>query len=565
MKGSVRMRGAVQSFSFLLMLMAPVFLCAQMPQQKPPSSLSASISSEICSALEAGDASFRIDSWTETTEAGEELRRFYTDAQCRPVWSNGQGVEAQALYLLHAIQQAEGEGLESSDPVYNLASIWSLMGLIKSDVSYKNNPAVLAQLDILLTDAYLMLGKHLYHGVLSREDAPERWKIAAKKPLDMGKRLRQALWENTLYESLEQLSPSLQGYQALKKTLLRYIGIKEAGGWKRIESFTVDPREVEHYFLNDLKERLRAEGDLSAEDDSAEGYQRAVMNFQQRHGIKADGKVGSETLSKLNISVEEKIAAIRLNMERWRWMPENMDGLYVSVNIPDFSLSVINDDMTVMNMRAILGKEERPTTIFNAKMTYIVVNPYWRVPKTILREDIIPKVRKNIRYLKKERLRIFKYADESGQRAISPSSINWKNADADTFPYYIRQDAGGKNVLGRLKFIFPNPYDIYIHDTPDKHLFERPERIFSSGCIRIEEPIRLANYLLENDGNDANIADLIARGKNKNVYLSKPVKVYINYWTAWEEEEAGTVHFRNDLYGYDRELAEILGWNMEAR
>jgi murein L,D-transpeptidase YcbB/YkuD len=213
-------------------------------------------------------------------------------------------------------------------------------------------------------------------------------------------------------------------------------------------------------------------------------------------------------------------------------------------------------------MRAIVGRAERPTPIFSAGMNTIVVNPYWRVPKTILQEDIIPEMRKNIRYLKKERIRIFKQGDESGKRAINPASINWKKANADTFPYYLRQDAGAKNSLGRLKFLFPNSHDVYIHDTPYKNLFEKRTRSFSSGCIRIEEPVILANYLLENDGKDVDITALMRGRANKNIFFSNPVKVYLDYWTVWTEDN-GTVHFREDIYGHDGELAEILGWNRE--
>lgn len=518
------------------------------------------VNAEICRALQ--DTEFQIGPLSETTSAGEELKRFYADVQCRRIWSDEKGISYRALLVINAIKQAAGDGLESFDPAYNLEAIIILTNMISADPSFKKNPVVLAQLDILLTDAYLMLGKHLYSGIVPLSERPRMWKMTPKKPIDMPLTLRQALQNNTLLESLGRLAPSYPEYSALKNILVHYIRIQEAGGWKTIESASSEPKEIERTLGEEIKERLRAEGDLSGEDDSIEGYRDALKNFQKRHGIHPDGKVGNTTLSKLNISVEEKILAVRLNLERWRWMPEKMEDAYIAVNIPDFSLSVVDNNATRIKMRAILGKEERETPIFSAEMRYFVVNPYWYVPSTIFREDVLPKVREDIRYLKKERIRVFKQGDESGKNEINPASINWKNVSTAAFPYLLRQDPGPKNVLGQIKFIFPNPYDIYIHDTPNKYLFEKPERSFSSGCIRIEEPAKLANYLSESAGNrgdDTNISDVLARGKNKKVSLIKPVKVYVNYWTVFTDGE-GRGNFRDDVYGHDGELADILGW-----
>jgi len=525
---------------------------------KSEDSLTTAVAAEICRALEGGNTSFQVASWIETTESGEELLRMYGDTQCRPLWINEEGIDHQALYMIHAVKHSADDGLDIYDPAYNLESILSLMGEIESDTAPDNKLEILAQLDILLSDAYMMVGKHLYNGVLPRDRASLKWAITVKKPLDFPRRLREALLKNTLLESLDQLAPSSYPYQALKRILEKYHQIEEHGGWK-----TIEPLYPKGYPVEEIKERLRAEGDLSMDENSVEEYHNALIHFQKRHGIKADGIVGIKTLSKLNIPVEEKIETVRLNMERWRWMPQNIDSSHIAVNLPDFSLSLIYDGTAVMNMSAIIGKEERPTPIFNANMTNIVVNPYWRVPNTILQEDVIPSMGKDIRYLKKNKIRIFKYTDQKGKEEINPASIDWENVSAETFPYFLRQDSGWKNVLGHLKFMFPNPYDIYIHDTPEKYLFEKDHRAFSSGCIRIEEPDLLAEYLLAtNDSavsDEQNITEVIESGKTQKIPLLKPMRVYINYWTVWEDEE-GTVQFRDDIYGYDRELAEALGW-----
>lgn len=566
---SMRKGKIVQVLALFLIFLSTPYVWADLADTsilKPTTSLSASVRTEICRALDEGSASFRIGSRTETTAAGEDLLQFYKKTQCNPVWSNEKNINSQAILLIYAIKSSSGDGLNIYDPIYNFKSILALMDLIRSDASSKNNPIVFAQLDILLTDAYMMLGKHLYYGLLPREAVPEKWSIAKKASLDIGLRLEKALQEKNVQASLEQLSPSSQGYKSLKKTMVKYLKIEESGGWKQLTTTYPNTNNIEPYFVDELKERLRVEGDLSADKNSSETYLNAVKNFQKRHGIQPDGNLGNETLSKLNSTVEEKITAIRLNMERWRWIPEKRENSYISVNIPDFSLSVINDDKTVLRMKAIVGKEGRETPIINADMKTIVVNPYWRVPITILREDIIPKVRKDVRYLKKERIKIFKNGDYPEKKAINPLKINWKKANANTFPYFLRQDPGIKNVLGHLKFIFPNPDDIYIHDTPVKSLFEKNIRTFSSGCIRIQEPIKLARYLLKNDGNIwgyRNIDTLIARRSNKNIPLSKSVKVRISYWTVWVDDD-GIANFRDDVYGYDEDLAEILGWRQDT-
>ncbi|MCX6074260.1 MAG: L,D-transpeptidase family protein [Campylobacterales bacterium] len=501
------------SLLVFLMFLSSSYLGAdksEMQNVNPPSILLDSVGAEICNSLDKGLASFQIGLSIEKMASRDELFKFYKNRECHPAWSDENGVNVQAISLIYAINHSNEDGLNRDDPVYNLKNILAGMEIIKSNSSAKRNPVVWAQLDILLTDAYFMLGKHFYYGLLPRETVIKKWFIPKKKPINLGLRLENALREKNIQASLEQLSPSHPAYKALKKLMIEYRKIESEIGLKEINSSTPS----------------------------------------------------SDEAVKLKSEVEEKISTIRLNMERWRWMPDENDSFYVLVNIPDFSLSAIKDDKTVLRMKAVVGKEKRHTPILNANMKYIVVNPYWNVPTTILREDIFPKVRKDIRYLKKEKIRIFKQNDSANKREISPYSINWKKANADSFSYRLRQDSGVKNALGRLKFIFPNSSDIYIHDTPSKYLFDKEVRTFSSGCIRIQEPVEFAQYLLKNDNNvwgDKDITALINNGSNKYIFLSKPVKVRIHYWTVWVDDD-GVANFRDDVYGYDRDLAKILGW-----
>lgn len=514
--------------------------------------MSTLVSAQICRILSDKSLLFEPDS---------ELLKFYKEGQCRPVWSSENTIDTQAIYLIYSIKDARKDGLDIYTPAYHFRKILELVNFTKPDSLVKNDSVVLAQLDILLTDAYLTFGKHLSNGLIPNEAIAGVWKNAKHVFIDMKSRLRQALRDKTVKESLQELTPSSHEYEALRTIMEKYLKIEEMGGWKTIEPIGRNDEGDDQYSSDDLRERLRAEGDLAVDEHSNEAYEDALKNFQSRHGIDADGIVGAKTIAKMNISVAEKITAIRLNLEKWRWMPEEK-GIYISVNIPDFSLSVMEDSYTVLKMKAILGKEARQTPIFSSHMKYIVVNPYWRVPRTILREDIIPKVQKDIRYLKKERIRVFKADNKTGIREINPKNINWKKVNANAFPYLLRQDPGRKNVLGRLKFMFPNTYDIYIHDTPVKSLFDKEERLFSSGCIRIEEPLVLFRYLMYNDANTdyENIIDLIARGANKTIMLRNSIKVRIDYWTVWVDEK-GMAQFRDDIYGHDNDLRGILGWH----
>ncbi len=506
---------------------------------------------EICRLLKKGrDGEVDFLSQPEA----ERLLKLYSANSCLPFWSHENGLNPQAYSLISMIQNSARHGLNGYDPAYHLDTLISLTNAQRSKI--QNTAFNMAQTDVLLSSAYMNFGRDLYYGILPRSEISERWKLPAKKGIDVKQYLRRGLEESDVGDSLERLAPQSDGYRELGELLIRYLRIEEAGGWGIIEP-QYDEDGKESYPREAITERLRFEGDMN--DESEEGYINAIKSFQRRHGIKADGIVGSETITKMNIPVAEKIAAIRLNMERWRWLGDAMDGTYITVNIPDYSLSVVDNNHREFEMKAILGKEERPTSIFNAEMKTIVVNPYWRVPNTILREDFLPKIRQDSGFLKKKGLRIFRITDPNGEQEIDPSMIDWKHLNLQTFPYYLRQDRGNTNVLGHLKFLFPNPYDIYIHDTVDKHLFGKKERLFSSGCIRIESPIKLAEYLLKHDGSDANVSELIEEGENKNIALSKPVKVFINYWTVWVDEE-GKANFRDDLYGYDRELSEILGW-----
>jgi murein L,D-transpeptidase YcbB/YkuD len=312
-----------------------------------------------------------------------------------------------------------------------------------------------------------------------------------------------------------------------------------------------------------LRTRLIVGGDLGQElnnngDSFDNALEQAVREFQRRHGLEVDGIVGPATLEALDVSVEERVRQIELNMERWRLLPQDLGQRYVLINIPNFELDVVENGKTVMSMRAVVGRPYRHTPVFSARMTYLVLSPYWNIPPGIAIEDVLPLIRKDPNYLAKHNIKVFQgWGAET--KEINPKTVDWTRVSAKNFKYRFRQEPGPQNPLGRVKFMFPNEFNVYIHDTPSQELFTKTERCFSSGCIRIEKPIELAEYVLRGDPEwtREKILAEIEKWVEQVVHLPEPIPVHVLYWTAWVDEN-GTIQFRKDIYGSDERLNEAL-------
>ncbi len=329
--------------------------------------------------------------------------------------------------------------------------------------------------------------------------------------------------------------------------------------WPTISSSTKLKPGMKSISVMALRERLKATGDLSLENDVGHTrYDRAlteaVKHFQARHGLNPDGVVGPETLNQLNVSPEERLHQIKINMERWAKLSHEMDDHYILVNVPDYRLDLIENGQSILNMKAIVGKPGRPTPEISSVITRVVFNPYWNIPKMIANEDIVPKVLKNPNYLEEMHIRIFdRQVDDAYE--ITPEEINWQNAYEDGFQYHFRQDPGENNALGLIKFEFQNNSDIYMHDTPARELFSQPRRAFSSGCIRLERPYDLAYYLMRNDPdwNEEKLESYVNSGITKYIKVTNPTRVIITYVTSWVDE-VGNLQFRDDVYGWDNSV-----------
>lgn len=488
------------------------------------------------------------------------LSGFHKDRAFQPAWSTEEGPRAQATSLVKAIHGAILEGLEPED--YHLATIETLLAEVRHNIATNRSlePDKLADLDLLLTDAFLLYGSHLSAGRVNPETIRSEWFIKNRE-LDLVEILQSALDEDQIEEALETLPPQHAGYARLKRALLQYRAIMRRGGWKILPSGQM-LRGNRGVRVAALRSRLIVSGDLDESTDDHSLFdqvlEQGVRRFQKRHGLDIDGIVGPATLAALNVPVEEHIRQIKVNMERWRMLPHDFGRRYILVNIPNFELGVVEDDQILMTMRVVVGRTSRRTPVFSGTMTYMELNPYWHIPPTIAREDILENIWKDPEYLLKTNIRVFKNWKAQAPE-INPDSIDWSQITAKNLSFKLRQEPGPSNALGRIKFMFPNKFDVYLHDTPARALFKKTKRSSSSGCIRVEKPIELAEYLLRDDPKWTHEEILAAINSNKRqvVLIREPIAVHVLYRTAWVDED-DTIHFRDDIYGRDKMLDEAL-------
>jgi murein L,D-transpeptidase YcbB/YkuD len=282
------------------------------------------------------------------------------------------------------------------------------------------------------------------------------------------------------------------------------------------------------------------------------------MQFQRRHGLAAEGAVNAATRAELNVGVERRVEQLELNLERWRWLPKDLGRRHIMVNIAAYELEVVERDGVVLAMRVVVGRRYHRTPVFSDTMRYLVLNPYWHVPRSIAGGELLPKIRRDPSYLASNRLRVFPIAGADAPE-VDPTTVGWSAITPGHFPFRLRQDPGPLNALGRVKFMFLNKYNVYLHDTPARPLFEEAQRDFSHGCIRIQHPIELALYLLRHDPRWSREALLGALDEavDRTVPLPAPIPIHLLYWTAWADGD-GTIQFRRDIHDRDAPLLRAL-------
>ena len=525
--------------------------------------LSDEVSTALRNRLEATEALPGILVGEEQLTASVMFAAFYKKRSYLPAWSGEGGPLPQADALLRALKNADQEGLRPSD--YHLAQAEAALRQLRqtSGGQGKQDPTPWADFDLLLTDAFLIYGSHLRFGRFKADTADQEW-LLTHSEADLGQVLQNALDANQIEPALESLLPPQPDYARLRNALAQYREIASHGGWPLVPDGPKLRKGDRTERIRVLRNRLVIEGylDQVATTDALDFFDDAlagaVRRFQARQGLGVDGVVGPETLMALNIPVETRIIQIALNLERWRWLPHELGERYILVNIANFELEIVGKGQTRTTMRIVVGKPYLHTPIFSAHMTSLVLNPYWEIPPSIAAQEILPMIRKDPHYLVKEGIKIFR-GWSAQEREIDPKAIRWEKLNAKNFSYRLRQDPGPPNPLGQIKFSLPNRFHVYLHDTPARSMFARKLRGFSHGCIRVEKPIELAEYVLQGDPkwSKDTILEVLGQGLTKTIRLREPVAVHVVYRTAWPSDD-GSMHFRNDIYGRDQALDQNL-------
>jgi murein L,D-transpeptidase YcbB/YkuD len=491
------------------------------------------------------------------TQLSGQVSKFYELQNFQPVWTSNGKLLPQASTFIKIIKHADDEGLQPSD--YHV----KVINITSSEIENSKdpvNPSMLAKFDLLLTDAFILYVSHLINGRIEPQGVDLTW-LKNHNKVDFNKIMNLGLDSNQFQSAIANYENPF--YKRLRTALIKYKIIQANGRWPLIPSGSKIEKGQRGERVRLLRKRLMITGDLNAESsDNSDIYdekvERAVRKFQRRHGLAEDGIVGPDTLSELNVPVEERIEQIRINMERYRWLPRYIAPRYIQVNIPSFHLDVIQNGKTVLTMPVVVGKPYWNTPLFSADMTYIILNPYWNIPRSIALEETLPKIQADPEYLSKHDIRVFQGWTD-GSTEVDPTTINWSIVGNNNLKYRFRQNPGPYNPLGRIKFMLPNNYNVYLHDTSKKSLFKKQRRDFSHGCIRVENPIGLAQYVLSTEPGwtREKIESQIRKGKSQSIVLPEPIPVYLVYFTAWVDDH-GNTQFRHDVYGRDLALDQAL-------
>jgi len=477
------------------------------------------------------------------------VRTFYETRQHAPVWVDGRRPTASLDALLEALRGAEREGLDPAS--YGTQALIAHRQNADRKRFSRDAFAVtdIDDVDVWSTWAFMSYASDLADGVTDLSQVSHTWGMKPKA-IDAAALLEKALASGEIAETLASVAPRHPEYQALKNALADYRRIATWGGWPRIPEGIKLKEGSEHDAVPTVRKRLAVTHDYKGNaDDPSRRYDKALADavrlFQVRHGLQEDGVLAGRTVAAINVPVAERIRQIELNMERWRWLPRDLGANHARVNIPEYRLDLWEGDTIAMTMRVVVGAPDNKTPIFADEMTHIVFSPYWNVPPSIASEETLPAVLNDPGYLARNNLEV---VGTSG-RVLDPSSVDWSNPSS----YRFRQKPGTSNSLGLVKFMFPNNHNVYLHDTPADKLFAQQVRALSHGCVRVEQPTKLARYLLRDrrEWDEDRIDAAMHAGRENHVKLSKPIPVYLLYMTARASHADGSVHFRDDVYGYD--------------
>lgn len=513
--------------------------CARFPRDDPKSH---SPDARIQSLLTASNDPVLAFATGDTVHFGDEVKAFYRARGYAAAWTSEEGLLPRGQALIAALDSAGQEGLDPT--AYHAGEIRPLLQRAQGDVEQRLPVGdELGNLDLLMSEAYLRYTSDVLRGTIDPGAEGIDWKVPREDATDAAF-LNQVLEDEDFDAALAELRPQVPFYDGLRQGLLRYERVAASGGWQPIAPGQALGPGDRGARVARLRARLAAEADpveaplvqsTGPQDVFDDRLAQAVEHFQDRMGLHEDGAAGAETVRAMNVPVEERLKSLRLNLDRWRWLPRELGSHYLIVNVAGFEMAVMKDNQPALSMRVIVGKTGHETPIFRDTLEDIVVNPYWNVPPDIAEKEVIPALERDPSYLER-------------------NDMEWVGSGANRG---IRQRPGPKNALGVVKFLFPNDHDVYLHDTPADELFTRQTRAFSHGCIRLEKPRELAHYLFESAvGRRASDFDAMVGGPEKWVKLKQKLPIYIVYFTAWPDADGG-VSFYQDIYRRDARVERV--------
>jgi murein L,D-transpeptidase YcbB/YkuD len=483
----------------------------------------------------------------------DTIKDFYAKRDFKPIWFEGSGLSPRGKALLAALAKADAHGLNAA--TYGMPKL--------GERAAKANAKEREELEIELTIAYLGFAGDVISGTVSNPRRVGGTFRDAKRP-DPKKLLEDAAAAPDMAKFLENLPPDTRRYKAMLAGLHKYRELEKKGGWPRVDAGPTLKIGMKNPRVAQVKRRLLVTGELASMEGDPELYDGALMlavkKFQLRHGLVDDGNVGAGTVAEMNVSAKDRVDQLVINLERRRWLAGYLGDRYIYVNIADHDLKIVEKDRTVYTSRVVVGRPFHETPVFSGTMQYIELNPYWNVPYSIATQELLPVIKKVPGYLQSnDYLLLTRMGDNSS--AIDPASVNWANYGPGNFPFQIRQKPGPRNALGTVAFMFPNPHNVFIHDTPIRAIFNLEDRYFSHGCVRVQNPWNLAIFLLKEQDNgtwtEDKIRKVVETKEQTRVNLKNPIAVHITYLTAWAEND-GTVHFRKDAYKRDATLKQAM-------
>lgn len=504
--------------------------------------------------IEASSGAYPLTAFGVVLRTQSVLERFYLERNFVLGWHDVDlQLTSQAREMIEVIGSIAGDGLLPSDYHDELLRQHAAV----TEGSHETADAV--ELDLLLSDAVITLSQHLSMGKVDPETLSTDWK-ANRRSRDLALELGHLMQADDVAARLDDFRPHQVRYFRLKK-LLAELRSREVPVWGPLAvSPALKPGDTDAR-VSTIRQRLAYWADLQPdttlqidEDRYDEALVAAVKSFQRRHGLDEDGVLGKLSFEALNVSPAQREQQIVTNLERWRWLADDLGEKHVLVNIAAFELKVIDNNETAMRKPVIVGRDYRRTPVFSGKIGYLVLNPTWTAPNKLAVKDLLPAIRKDPDYFSRLGITVF----DRSQNSVDPATVDWAAVSTRNFPYRFVQSPGPLNAMGQVKFMFPNNFDVYLHDTPSRDLFTKTDRAFSSGCVRVFEPLDLAAWLLKDSGmNREKIDAIVAKGEFQTVFLKKSIPVHIEYWTAWVDRD-GEINFRKDLYQRDSPLSAAL-------